>query len=53
VIVANARVLKWITASDTKNDPVDARKLALLARADVHLLAPVEHRTAEPRGDRR
>ena len=34
VIVANARELKWITASDTKNDPVDARKLALLARAD-------------------
>ena len=45
VIVANPRELKWITASDTKNDPVDARKLALLARADVRLLAPVEHRT--------
>ena|SRR5258708_7743081 len=47
VIVANARELKWITASDTKNDSADARKLALLARADVQLLAPVEHRTAE------
>ncbi len=47
VIVANARKLKWITASDTKNDSADARKLALLARADVQLLAPVEHRTAE------
>jgi transposase len=47
VIVANARELKWITASDTKNDSTDARKLALLARADVKLLAPVEHRTAE------
>lgn len=47
VIVANPRDLKWITASDTKNDRVDARKLALLARADARLLAPVEHRTAE------
>jgi transposase len=51
VIVANARELKWITASDTKNDPVDARKLALLARANVHLLAPVEHRTAEQQAE--
>jgi transposase len=47
VIVANPRDVKWITASDTKNDPGDARKLALLARADVRLLKPVEHRTAE------
>jgi len=51
VIVANARELKWITASDSKNDPVDARKLALLARADVQLLAPVEHRTAEQQAE--
>jgi transposase len=51
VIVANARQLKWITASDTKNDPVDARKLALLARADVRLLAPVEHRSAEQQAE--
>lgn len=51
VIVANARELKWITASDTKNDPVDARKLAVLARADVRLLAPVEHRTAEQQAE--
>lgn len=47
VLVAHARELKWITASDSKNDPVDARKLARLARADVKLLAPIEHRTAE------
>jgi transposase len=46
VIVANPRQLKWITASDSKNDPADARKLALLARADVRLLHPIEHRTA-------
>jgi transposase len=51
VIVANPRELKWITASDTKNDPVDARKLALLARADVRLLAPVEHRSAEQQAE--
>ena len=46
VIVANARELKWITSSDTKNDRNDARKLARLARADRNLLAPVEHRSA-------
>jgi transposase len=51
VIVANPRELKWITASDTKNDPVDARKLAVLARADVRLLAPVEHRSAEQQAE--
>jgi len=51
VIVANPRELKWITSSDTKNDPVDARKLALLARADVRLLRPVEHRTAEQQAE--
>src|SRR5580704_4572003 len=46
VIVANPREVKWITASDTKNDPVDARKLAMLARADARLLHPIEHRSA-------
>jgi transposase len=51
VIVANARQLKWITASDTKNDSADACKLALLARADVRLLAPVEHRTADQQAE--
>jgi transposase len=51
VIVANPRNLKWITASDTKNDPVDARKLALLARADARLLAPIEHRSAEQQAE--
>jgi transposase len=47
VIVANARELKWITSSDTKNDRNDAVKLARLARADRNLLVEVEHRTAE------
>jgi transposase len=51
VIVANPRELKWITASDTKNDSADARKLALLAHADARLLRPVEHRTAEQQAE--
>jgi transposase len=51
VIVANARQLKWITASDTKNDRADAEKLARLARADQALLAPIEHRTAEQQAE--
>src|SRR6266705_5329567 len=51
VIVANARELKWITSSDTKNDRNDAIKLARLARADRNLLAPVEHRTAEQQAE--
>ena len=51
MIVANARQVKWITASDQKNDRADARKLALLARADVRLLSPVEHRSAEQQGE--
>src|ERR1700682_4008862 len=51
VIVANARQLKWITATDSKIDPVDARKLALLARDDVGLLAPMEHRSAEQQAE--
>ncbi len=51
VIVANARELKWITASDTKNDRNDALKLARLARADRNLLAAVEHRTAEQQAE--
>ena len=47
VIVAHPRQLKWITRSDAKNDPADARKLALLLRADARLLHPIEHRSAE------
>lgn len=51
VIVANARELAWITASDRKNDRSDAEKLARLARADERLLKPVEHRTAEQQAE--
>jgi transposase len=51
VIVADARETKWITASDQKNDRVDAKKLALLAHGKVQLLSPVEHRTAEQQAE--
>jgi hypothetical protein len=34
-----------------KNDPADALKLALLARADARLLALVEYRTAEQQAE--
>jgi transposase len=44
VIVANAHKVKLITQSVRKNDRVDARQLARLARADVNLLSPIRHR---------
>jgi transposase len=44
VIVANARKVRLICASEIKNDKVDARVLARLARADPNLLYPIEHR---------
>ena len=51
VIVANARQIKWITASDNKGDRVDAEKLARLGRADPALLAPIEHRSLEQQAE--
>jgi len=51
VIVANPREVKWVTASDRKNDRTDAEKLARLARADESLLAPIEHRSREQQAD--
>lgn len=44
VIVANARELKAITASSRKDDRLDARMLARLARMDPALLRPIRHR---------
>jgi transposase len=44
VIVANARKLRAISQSHTKNDTEDARMLARLGRADPHLLSPIRHR---------
>jgi transposase len=40
-----------ISASDNKTDRHDAELLARLGRADVELLAPVEHRTPEAQTD--
>ena len=47
VIVANPRQLQVISQSSRKNDKADAETLARLARADVKLLRPVKHRSAE------
>jgi transposase len=44
VIVANTHKVKLITQSVRKNDRVDARQLARLARADPKLLSPIRHR---------
>jgi transposase len=44
-IVANASKVKFIFANDGKNDRVDARSLARLARLDRHLLFPIHHRS--------
>ena len=51
VTVANARRLKLITASDSKNDRTDAELLARLGRADPKLLAPIEHRGRAAQAD--
>src|SRR5664279_3541756 len=44
VIVANAHKVKLITQSVRKNDRIDARQLARLARVDPKLLSPIRHR---------
>ena len=44
VMVANARKIRLIYAEGRKTDRLDAEKLALLARLDPKLLAPIEHR---------
>ena len=46
VIVANARKIRAITASESKNDKNDAEKLARFAAHDPRLLSPIEHRSA-------
>jgi transposase len=47
VIVANARKVKAISQSSSKNDRMDARLLAKLARIDPELLGPIRHRSAQ------
>jgi transposase len=45
VVVAHARKLRAISDSDRKCDKHDAEMLARLARADLSLLSPVNHRS--------
>src|SRR5712671_3199260 len=47
VIVAHARNVRLIGESSRKDDRLDARMLARLARLDPRLLSPVRHRSAE------
>ena len=51
VIVANARKLRMIFQSDSKNDRADAEQLARVARMDSKLLYPIEHRDRSARAD--
>src|SRR5919108_2769095 len=44
VLVANARQLRLIAQSDSKNDRADAETLARLGRLDPALLRPIRHR---------
>jgi transposase len=46
VIVAHARNVRLIAESQRKDDRMDARTLARLARVDPQLLSPVQHRSA-------
>src|SRR5437588_2454903 len=51
VIVANARKVRLIGESRRKDDRLDARTLARLARIDPQLLSPVKHRSAQAQAD--
>ena len=51
VIVANARKISAITASESKNDRNDAQLLARFAAHDPKLLSPVQHRSLERQQD--
>jgi len=51
VLVANARKLRMIFQSDSKNDRFDAEQLARVARMDSKLLYPIEHRNRSARAD--
>lgn len=52
VIVANARRVKLISQAERKTDRVDAEVLARLGRADVALLAPIQHGSESYQQDR-
>jgi transposase len=47
VIVGHAQQVRLITKSRRKDDRLDARTLARLARIDPELLSPVKHRSAQ------
>jgi transposase len=51
VIVAHARNVRLIGESRRKDDRLDARTLARLARLDPQLLSPVKHRSAQAQAD--
>ena len=51
VIVAHARNVRLIGESRRKDDRLDARMLARLARIDPQLLAPVKHRNRQAQAD--
>ena len=51
VLVANARKLRCIFASTNKQDRLDARVLAKVARMDPSLLYPIRHRARQTRED--
>jgi transposase len=51
VIVAHARNVRLIGESRRKDDRMDARTLARLARIDPQLLCPVKHRSAKAQAD--
>lgn len=51
VIVANARQVRLISQSSRKDDRLDARTLARLARIDPELLSPIRHRSAQAQAD--
>jgi transposase len=51
VIVAHARKVRLIGESRKKDDRLDARTLARLARVDPQLLCPVKHRSARAQAD--
>ena len=51
VLVANARELRAISASDRKNDKADAEKLARYARVDPAILRPIVHRDSQTQAD--
>jgi transposase len=50
-IVAHARNVRLIGESRKKDDRLDARMLARLARIDPQLLSPVKHRSAKAQAD--